>query len=110
MNFDDCRNNADRDKYGLCAAGLGKCESDCVFYMRTKKPTNADRFRSMTDVNLAKILIAEPIAEKIPFCQNKPECSALLDSEVDIPQEKCLQCALDWLRQPAEESSATADK
>ena len=34
MRFKDCRYDADRDKYGLCAAGLGKCERTCVFYTK----------------------------------------------------------------------------
>lgn len=65
--------------------------------------TNADRFRAMSDEELAAILVAEPMAEKIPFCQNSPECDRLMETDRDIPEEMCAKCALDWLRQPAKE-------
>jgi hypothetical protein len=51
--FTDCRNNADRDKYGLCAAGIAECYEGCPFYMKQKTPTNADRIRSMNDMEMA---------------------------------------------------------
>lgn len=56
MYFEDCRNNSDRDKFGLCTAGLSKCKPDCVFYMKVNKPTNADRIRGMNDEELANLL------------------------------------------------------
>ena len=66
------------------------------------KPTNADRIRSMTDGELAQILVSEPIAETIPFCQNKPECERLLETASGIPESMCAVCALDWLQKPVE--------
>lgn len=66
------------------------------------KQTNADRIRSMTDEELAQILVSEPIAETIPFCQNKPECERLLETASGIPESMCVECALDWLQQPVE--------
>lgn len=69
---------------------------------RQKKPTNADRIRSMTDEELAQILVSEPIAETIPFCQNKPECERLLETESGVPESMCAVCALDWLQKPVE--------
>lgn len=64
--------------------------------------TNADRIRSMTDGELAQILVSEPIAETIPFCQNKPECERLLETANGTPESMCVECALDWLQQPVE--------
>ena len=66
--------------------------------------TNADRIRAMisTDEGLAKVLME--LGDKgicIPFCKNKPECSELLEIDA-IPESKCMECLLDWLRQPVE--------
>ena len=77
----------------------------CVFCGRVipgKRPTNADRIRSMSDEELAKIIVSESVVEKIPFCQNKQECGDMLDTDV-ITEEMCTLCALDWLRQPVKE-------
>lgn len=67
--------------------------------------TNADRIRSMGDEELAKIITAEPMAECIQFCKNLPRCDIDLEQPDGIPQERCVQCALDWLRQPAKEET-----
>jgi hypothetical protein len=66
-------------------------------------PTNADRIRSMTDEELAKIIVTDCLDERIHYCQNRPECIDLLDTDEGIPEEMCIQCVLDWLRQPAED-------
>ena len=65
--------------------------------------TNADRIRAMSDEELAAVLVLEPMEEKIPFCQNKPECYKLLDENRDIPEEMCAKCMLDWLKQEVDE-------
>ena len=39
--------------------------------------TNAEKIRSMSDEELAAVLVLEPMGEKIPFCKNKPECYKL---------------------------------
>ena len=67
------------------------------------KATNADKIRAMSDEELAAILVAEPMAEKIPFCQNSQECDRLMETDRDIPEEMCAKCMLAWLRQSAEE-------
>jgi hypothetical protein len=68
----------------------------------TIQKTNADRIRCMSDEELAKIIVSESVSEKIPFCQNKPECSKMLDDDELIPESHCIKCALDWLQKPAE--------
>ena len=61
--------------------------------------TNADRIRAMSDEQLA-----EYWANNYDnFCQNKPECGELLDTDAGIPEEKCVACALAWLRRSSEE-------
>ena len=37
------------------------------------------------------------------YCQDKPECGRCLDEGDEIPEERCIGCALVWLQQPAEE-------
>lgn len=62
-----------------------------------KTVTNADRIRAMSDEELAAYLADNYDG----FCQNKPECGALIDTDEGIPEEKCVVCALEWLRSPA---------
>ena len=70
------------------------------YFTPPKKPqTNADRFRSMTDEDLAKALYYGFDTE---YCTNDPACAAMLDEPDGIPEEKCIGCLLNWLRQPAE--------
>ena len=63
--------------------------------------TNADRIRAMSDEELAqRIHMFVGLEDRIPYCQNLPECDALLDTEEGIPEEKCVGCLLKWLQQP----------
>lgn len=66
--------------------------------------TNADRIRSMTDEELAReinLLLEGEIST--PYFRELPECDDDLERDVLIPLERCEQCVLHWLRQPAEE-------
>ncbi len=64
----------------------------------TKKVSNADRIRGMSDEEWAAIIAADFTEEKLNYCQNKPECSAILETaDGIISDEWCIQCALDWL-------------
>jgi hypothetical protein len=66
-------------------------------------PTNADRIRGMSDEELAAIIAADFTEEKLNYCQNKPECSAILETaDGIISDEWCIQCALDWLKAETE--------
>lgn len=77
----------------------------CVSEIRSKLPyipptmTIAEKIRSMSDKELA-VFWSNNYDN---FCQNKPECGAIIDTEDCIPGEWCVACALEWLRQPAEE-------
>ena len=81
---------------------------DGKFYEYVEKPfmppmTNADRVRAMSDVELAEHLYAyATLEQQIQFCQNLPECDKILDTGDEIPDEKCMNCLMEWLRQPAE--------
>lgn len=66
--------------------------------------TNADRIRSMSDEELARNINRLLEGEiSIPYCRELPECDADVERDVPIPLERCEQCVLHWLRQPAEE-------
>lgn len=69
----------------------------------SKSYTNADQIRDaiMTDDQLARVLLsANDSSISIPFCRVTPECLRLLEDGI-IPEEKCLNCVKDWLKQPA---------
>lgn len=65
-------------------------------------PTRADRIRSMSDEDLARLL-NKMYYNKIDFCRRLEECDRLLESDDGIPEEKCADCLLRWLRQPEDE-------
>ena len=66
--------------------------------------TNADRIRSMSDEELAAVMMGiGSMEDKIHFCQNLQECDELLETTDGGPEEKCIGCILQWLQKPAEE-------
>ena len=65
-------------KDGRCHA-LGDCENKIV--------TNADKIRAMTDKELAYWIMC-------PY-----------DSPYCIGTDQCIECTLEWLKQPAEEET-----
>ena len=72
--------------------------------------SNADRIRAMSDEQLAKIMVQlVDLDVRIPYCQELPECGALLETDDGIPAEKCEQCMLAWLRKPAEVDDGKKD-
>ena len=70
--------------------------------IKQKPMTNADRIRAMSDEELAQALYNGLDAE---YCTNDPVCADLFDSDDGIPEEKCIACALRWLRQPLKENN-----
>lgn len=68
-------------------------------------PSNADRIRAMTDEELAKVINEYPMVDSFRFCRDLPECSADLETDTLIPLERCVECALLWLKQPYEEGT-----
>jgi hypothetical protein len=66
--------------------------------------TNADHFREAisTEDGLAKFLMrVHDEGVYIPFCENKEECWDLIE-ENGVPDEKCMECMMQWLRKPYE--------
>lgn len=73
-----------------------------TFAKDTNVLTNADRIRTMSDEELARVLYSlVNLDDEIPYCKNLPECETFLDGG-GIPERKCVQCLAEWLRQPAE--------
>ena len=64
--------------------------------------TNGDKIRTLTDEQLAKIIngLAE---ESGQFFRELPECGEDLKNDRWIPEERCQQCVLAWLREEAED-------
>ena len=85
----DCRDRKKEDDLQIVIS--------CNFYLKYN-PTIADSIRSMSDEELAAFW-AEHYDN---FCQNKPECCKLLDTDEGIPEKWCVACALDYIRRPAE--------
>lgn len=76
-------------------------------FCRCHEPqTNADRIRDMSDEELAETMYGMVnLDERIHFCQNKAECNALLKRNEEIPEQYCIGCLVEWLKQPAEEAT-----
>lgn len=76
-------------------------------FLRTGNQTNGDKLREFAnmpdDVLAQRLLEIDDIAEEIPFCKELPECQELAEGIEPIPADKCLQCLINWLGQPAEE-------
>ena len=64
--------------------------------------TNGDKIRTLTDEQLAKI-INGLVEESGRFCGELPECVEDLNNDRLIPEERCQQCVLAWLREEAED-------
>jgi len=58
--------------------------------------TRADRIRAMSDEKMA---VAMYHFGDAPFCRNLLECKEMLDQNIEIPDEKCIGCALRWLQE-----------
>lgn len=70
---------------------------DCCDGDRRDPFTNADRIRAMTDEELA-FLIAWNSYDPPPWCREHEECPF-----IGLDHVPCEECALDWLKQEAEE-------
>ena len=84
---------SDDTNYSWCVCG--PCEDQVM--------SNADRIRAMTDEELAAV-----ISQKeglVQFCGNKVECLEMLCTDAEIPDEWCMECAMEWLKQPCEEGN-----
>lgn len=84
MNYRGSTCSAQRAKYGL---------GDPM--------TNADRFRSLSDEDLADIIYE--LNMEGTYCQNRKECEKLLNND-GITDDMCKKCLLEYLRKPVEEA------
>ena len=88
---------------GIC----NKYSTDCVTSYCVDGPcteevlTNADKIRSMTDGDLARFLLDVDISDEIPFCQCLLQCEEDLEADRPIPESRCLECMMGWLRKAA---------
>lgn len=87
----------------MCLRNFG---TTCLAEVRRKiaQPamTNGDRIRRMTDEELAKLMIQiTDLDIQIGYCEERPECVAMLDREDGIPSDMCQACMLRWLQRPA---------
>lgn len=91
---------------GLCSYGGDLTDANiCVFGpCDHETPSRADLVRRMSDEELARNINRLLESEiSTPYCRELPECDADLERDALIPLERCEQCVLHWLRQPAEE-------
>ena len=73
--------------------------SECDEFNRqigSKPMTHGDQIRAMGDEELAKLIYG---VDGLGWCKHLPECIKQIGL---IPEEKCIGCALEWLKQPAE--------
>ena len=96
-----CKFETSNGRCGLrgCYAYRHKCFTEGM--CRCHEPqTKADRIRSMSDEELARLLYC---SDGLGWCRDLPECVALLNTDEGVPEEKCMSCLVTWLQQPAEE-------
>lgn len=67
---------------------------DLGFSLEARPQTNADHIRSMTDEELAKLLLDGCRGSK---CEDRPEN--------EWGSVNCFQCRMDWLKQPWKEET-----
>lgn len=67
---------------------------------RSARMTRGDKIRSMTDEQIAEVLIEHNMDYGIDFCQNKEECNQ--DGPKD-PETDCTRCLIEWLKQEVDE-------
>ena len=78
------------------AVELQPLQKDIDFFVQYRalvKSTNADRIRSMSDEELAKMIIKYATGHNVDIC---PETRSNMDC---YEQETCTDCWLEWLKQ-----------
>lgn len=58
--------------------------------------TRADKIRAMSDEELARAMYRFGDA---PYCRDLKECGDMLNQDIEIPEEKCIGCALRYLQE-----------
>lgn len=79
---------------------LAEVRAALVRFGYAKPVTNEDHIRAQirAEEGLAKFLMkCHDDGIHIPFCQNKEECLELIE-ENGVPESKCMDCMIEWLR------------
>lgn len=86
--------------------GQPKCclpdDVGCPHGVKNHKPTNADRTRSMSDEELAELLITADFCGECEYCDKVWECRYYEAHPDGALNDGCKQAAINWLGQPAE--------
>ena len=88
-----CRKDEEPGYVNYCV--FGPCASET--------PSCGDLIRRKDDPELAQYLYALANGDfELKFCQNRPECQELVDTDGGVPEENCLECLIHYLKQPEE--------
>lgn len=79
-----------------------QCKVVEVCDKRTPPVSRGDWIRVMSNAQLARVLATKSDC----YCRNTEECDQMMDEYGGVPIEKCICCAIDWLR---EEDDGTLD-
>ena len=91
-----CRKYEEPGYVNYCV--FGPCEDET--------PSRGDLIRRMDDTELARYLYALANSDfELKFCQNRPECQELVDTDGGVPEQMCMECLAEYLRQPAQEDN-----
>ena len=88
MNFEKCRKCVNAGHTYVCS----QCGGRFNHFEPIKPQTNADHIRSMTDEELAELLLDGCRGSK---CEDQPEN--------EWGSVNCFQCRTEWLKQPYKE-------
>lgn len=75
------------------------CDACGVQLIDQTTRTNFERITESPEA-LAEFIHRAIDLEEDKYCKSLPECDQALKTGADIPQEKCMQCLIDWLNQP----------
>ncbi len=91
-----CRKDEEPGYTNHCA--FGPCSSET--------PSRADLIRRMDDPELARYLFAVIYRDfELEFCKGKPECEELVDTDGGVPEENCIACLVEYLKNPEEKTT-----
>ena len=93
-----------RTKHGQCVLYSDEGQYNALCDMENcegRRKSNADRIREMTDEELSHLL-GWPCVAFPPWCSINTKCPYMQSEDVS----PCDKCALDWLRQEAENDRA----
>lgn len=84
----------------LCGIGAEKCEHCGGTGVAWVKISRADQLRTMDDWELAHSIYQINCGDD-GYCKNLPECAQDITENREIPDERCIKCLHEWLKQEA---------